>query len=1047
MQWLAQICVKRPVLAAVFMLAILVVGLAGYSQLGLEQLPNVDAAMVTITTTLTGAAPEEVESDITEKIEEAVSTIAGLDTLTSTSSEGVSVVSANFVLEKNGDVAAQEVRDQIDRILSDLPDGTKTPEVQKMDPASSPILYIALRSEKPLVEATEFADKKIRRQLEGISGVGQVKVVGGRQRQINVWLDPEALRSFGLTARDVQVAIASQNTSVPGGVISSGPVDQTLRVQGRVDSPAALAAIVVKQAGSRSLRVSDVARVEDGGEEESTIATLNGKRTLLLTVRKQSGENTVAVVDAVRSRLLEVEKTLPAGYRLQVIRDDSGVVRTSVAAVREHLILGALFASLIVLLFLGSIRGALVAAVAIPISIIGTFALMWWQGYTLNMITLLALALAVGIVIDDAIVVLENIFRFVDEKGMKPFPAAIAATKEIGLAVLATTLSLMAVFLPVAFMSGMAGRFMRGFGVTMAFAIAISLVVAFSLTPSLSARIIEPPEVGPDGKRLAARKSRLEQTVDRLYRPVERAYQAMLRWSLRHRWAVVTACALALLSTVPLGMAVNKSFMPENDEGQFQLTIRAPEGTSRASTSLVAERIATSLRALPGVVLTSTTIGNGSDQSANQATLYVLLTDPKERKETAEQIAQRARREVLDELPRDLEISLSQSSGPSSGVEYSLSGPDLHQIGVYAKQIVDALRKEPSAVDVTTSYVEGKPEIVVQLDRAKAADLGVAVSDVADTLRLLVGGLKVSTYAEGGEQYEVHMRAESRYRSDAEGLALVTVPSSLHGAVPLRDLVDLKNTSGPANVHRSGRQRQTSVSANIAVGHGQNETQAAIERIVSDLHLPAGYAVQASGFTREGGRTAVGFLVALALSVVFMYLVLAAQFESWLHPLTIMLALPLTVPFALLSILLFHGSLNVFSALGLFVLFGIVKKNSILQVDHTNTLRREGMPRFEAILKGNRDRLRPILMTTLAFVAGMLPLAFSRGIGAGQSQAIASIVIGGQTFSLLLTLLAVPVAYSLFDDAAVWMRKTFSFGKAVDRGEAEVDGSANQAGH
>jgi hydrophobe/amphiphile efflux-1 (HAE1) family protein len=1038
MQWLARICVKRPVFAAVLMLTILVVGLAGYRQLGLEQLPNIDAPMITITTTLTGAAPEEVESDITEKIEEAVSTVAGLDTLTSTSSEGVSIVSANFVLEKNGNVAAQEVRDQINRVLSDLPEGTKTPEVQKMDPASSPILYIALHTDAPLVEATEFADKKIRRQLESISGVGQVKVVGGRQRQINVWIDPTALRSYGLTARDVQTAISSQNTSVPGGVVSSGPIDQTLRVQGRVDSPAALAAIVVKQVGARSLRVSDVARVEDGGEEESTIATLDGKRTLLLTVRKQSGENTVAVVDGVRSRLQDIEKTFPAGYRLQVIRDDSGVVRTSVSAVKEHLILGALFASLVVVLFLGSLRGALVAALAIPVSIIGTFALMWWQGYTLNMITLLALALAVGIVIDDAIVVLENIFRFVSEKGMKPFPAAIAATKEIGLAVLATTLSLMAVFLPVAFMSGMAGRFMRGFGVTMAFAIGISLVVAFSLTPSLSARIIEPPEVGPDGERLAARKSALERFVDRLYHPIERAYQAMLRWSLRHRWAVVTACVLALLSTFPLGMAVNKSFMPENDEGQLQLTVRAPEGTSRGATSLIAERIATGLRGIPGVVLTSTTIGNSSDQSANEATLFVLLTDPKERKETAEQIVQRARREVLDVHSKGLEISLSQSSGPSSGVEYLVSGPDLRLIGVYAKKMVEALKQEPSAVDVTTSYVEGKPELVAQIDRAKAADLGVSVSDVADTLRLLVGGLDVSTYAERGEQYEVHLRAESRYRSDAEGLALVTVPSSLHGAVPLRDVVDLKSTSGPASVHRSGRQRQTSVSANIAVGHGQNEAQAAVERIVSDLHLPPGYAVQASGFTREGGRTAMAFIMALLLSVVFMYLVLAAQFESWLHPLTIMLALPLTIPFALLSILLFHGSLNVFSALGLFVLFGIVKKNSILQVDHTNALRREGMPRFEAILQGNRDRLRPILMTTIAFVAGMLPLALSRGIGAGQSQAIASIVIGGQTFSLLLTLLAVPVAYSLFDDAAAWMRERFSSGRPVDRGEGEI---------
>jgi HAE1 family hydrophobic/amphiphilic exporter-1 len=493
MQWLARICVKRPVFAAVLMLIIVVVGLAGYFQLGLDQFPSIDAPIVTITTTLEGAAPEEVESDITEKIEQGVSTIAGLDTLASTSSEGISVVSVTFSLDKNGDLATQEVRDQINRLLSDLPQGIRSPQVQKMDPSSSPIVTIALRSTQPLITTTEYADKTIRRQLEGIAGVGQVSVVGGSKRQLHVWLDPQALRAHGLTARDVQNAIATQNTSVPGGVVSAGPTDQTLRVQGRVESPAQLGEIVVKQLDDHPLRVSDLARVEDGGEEESTIATVNGERTLLLTVRKQSGENTVAVADALRTRLAQIERSLPSGYRMEIIRDGSEVVRTSVSTVKEHLILGAVFASLVVLLFLGSVRSALIAALAIPVSIIGTFALMWWQGFTLNMITLLALALAVGIVIDDAIVVLENIFRFVKQKGMKPFPAAVQATKEIGLAVLATTFSLMAVFLPVAFMSGISGRFMRGFGITMAFAIGVSMLVAFTLTPSLSARIISPP--------------------------------------------------------------------------------------------------------------------------------------------------------------------------------------------------------------------------------------------------------------------------------------------------------------------------------------------------------------------------------------------------------------------------------------------------------------------------------------------------------------------------------------------------------------------------
>jgi hydrophobe/amphiphile efflux-1 (HAE1) family protein len=1042
MQWLARICIKRPVFAAVLMLLIVVVGLAGYSQLGLDQFPNIDAPVVTITTTLEGAAPEEVESDITEKIEQAVSTIAGLDTLTSTSSEGISVVMVNFSLDKNGDLATQEVRDQVNRLLSDLPQGIRSPQVQKMDPSSSPIVTIALRSTQPLITATEYADKTIRRQLEGIAGVGQVSLVGGRKRQLHVWLDPQALRAHGLTARDVQNAMTTQNTSVPGGVVSAGPTDQTLRVQGRVESLAQLEAIVVKQLDGHPLRVSDLARVEDGGEEESTIATVNGARTLLLTVRKQSGENTVAVVDALRARLAQIDRSLPRGYRLEVIRDGSEVVRTSVSTVKEHLILGAVFASLVVLLFLGSIRGALIAALAIPVSIVGTFALMWWQGFTLNMITLLALALAVGIVIDDAIVVLENIFRFVRQKGMKPFPAAVQATKEIGLAVLATTFSLMAVFLPVAFMSGMSGRFMRGFGVTMAFAIGVSLLVAFTLTPSLSARIISPPRLDIDGKPLPPTRRSFERLIDRLYSPVERAYLAVLRWAMGHRWAVVLACVVAMAATVPLGMVVKKSFMPDNDEAQFEVTMRAPEGTSRSSTSLYAERIAAGLRALPGVVLTSTTIGNNSDESANEASIFVRLSDPADRDLTAIQLVERARDEVIVKQPKELRLSVSQSAGgPSNGVQYNLSGPDLRQLGVYSQRIVDQLKKVPAAVDVTSSFIEGKPELIAKIDRAKAADLGVSVSDIADTLRLLVGGLKVSTYAEGGEQYDIRARADQRYRADAEGLALVTVPSSLHGTVPLRDVVELRESSGPASIHRDSRQRQVTISANVSLGYGQNDVQTAMDRIVAQLQLPSGYQVSPSGFTREGGRTVKAFGVALLLSVVFMYLVLAAQFESWVHPISILLALPLTIPFALLSILIFGGSINIFSGLGLFVLFGIVKKNSILQVDHTNQLRDRGASRLDAILDANRDRLRPILMTTIAFVAGMLPLAFSRGIGAGQSTAIASVVMGGQTFSLLLTLVAVPVAYSLLDDLSGWLRRHLSARTTIDRGEGEIDGS------
>lgn len=1038
MESLVKLCVRRPIFSAVLALTIVVVGIAGFSQLGLDQFPKIDSPSVTITTRMAGASPEEIETDVTQKVEEAVSSISGLDSLESTSSDGVSSVRAQFVLEKSGDVAAQEVRDHVDRVLSELPDAAKKPEIQKMDPDAQAILHVALRTQRPIGEATEVADKKVKRLLQSVSGVGSVNVVGGRARQISVWVDPVALSARGLTAADVKGAIASGNTSIPGGTVQAGPTDSTLRVRGQVEEPAALGAIVVKQANGAPIRVRDVARIEDGYEEQTSVATVNGERTLLLTIRKQSGANTLEVVDEVRDRLGTIEKTLPEGYRLEVVRDGSGVVRTSVSTVEEHLVLGAILASLVVLLFLGSARSAAVAALAIPVSIVGTFALMWWQGFTLNMITLLALALAVGIVIDDAIVVLENIHRFVEEKGMKPFPAAIAATKDIGLAVLATTLSLMAVFLPVAFMSGMAGRFMRGFGVTMACAIGVSMLVSFTLTPALAARVVEPPADGATGGQ--RKKIRLERLVDRLYGPIERGYLALLRWVMARRWVVVVASVVTLASSVPLAAVVPKALLPENDEAQFQVSVRAPEGTSVESTLLVAERIAREVRAsIPGVRVTSTTIGD-NDGAANLARIYVGLTDPAERKESAVLLMERVRKEIVPHQAKELRVEVSEVSGVGGGnpnaISYTITGPDLKELARYAKTIVAELKKVQGAADVTSSYIDGKPELDAVLDRDRAADLGVSTGDVASTLLLTVGGQTVSTYSEGGEDYDVKLRAERAYRADAEGLGLITVPSTLRGPVPVRDVVQVRQTTGPSSIERESRQRRITITANAAPGYSQSDVSAPLGRIVDGLHLPAGYRAQPSGMTRETGKTISAFVGAFLLSFVFMYLVLAAQFESWLHPITILLSLPLTIPFALISLFLLNGSLNMFTGLGLFVLFGIVKKNSILQVDHANSLRREGMPRAEAVLRSNRDRLRPILMTTLAFVAGMVPLAFSKGIGAGQSRAIASVIIGGQSLSLLLTLVATPVFYTLFDDAAEWLHARLRRTDAADRGEA-----------
>jgi multidrug efflux pump subunit AcrB len=669
---------------------------------------------------------------------------------------------------------------------------------------------------------------------------------------------------------------------------------------------------------------------------------------------------------------------------------------------------------------------------------------MWLMGFTLNVITLLALALAVGIVIDDAIVVLENIVRYIEEKRIRPMPASIYATKEIGLAVLATTLSLLAVFLPVGFMNSIPGRFLRSFGLTMGISIAISLFVSFTLTPMLASRWLK-LDLRPEGERT---KGTLEKLVDVFYRPIERLYMKILgflftdgslrlrlmgspRWIVRRiafffdrRWIVGLAALASLVALGPLVKAVPKGFLPKNDEAQFEINIRTPEGTSLASTLLAAERVAREVREWNEVTATNLTIGDNQTKTPNLASIFVRLVPPDKRKLTQDQLQDRARQEIVSKLPKTWRTSVQVVAAFGGGafstatVQYTLTGPDLQKLGDYADAISKKLREVPGAVDIDTSMITGNPEVVAVVNRRKAADLGVNVLDVAAAGQILVGGMDVSRYAENGREYDIRVRAEEQFRSSPEVLALLTVPSSKLGSVPLLDVVDLKRGTSPSKIDRLARQRQVTFFANTKPGVGSAEVGAELEKIVAGMKLPAEYRFAPFGQSKEIKRTGQNFMIAFGLAFIFMYLILAAQFESWLHPVTILIALPLTVPFALVSLLIFKQSLDIFTMLGILVLFGVVKKNSILQIDHINQLRGQGLPRREAILQGNRDRLRPILMTTLAFVAGMLPLVTSKGIGAEFNRATAGPVVGGQILSLLLTLLATPIAYSLFDDAS-----------------------------
>ena len=1025
MQWLASISVRRPVFATVMILTIVVVGVLGYGKLNVDRFPNVDFPIISIITTLPGAAPEEVETELTDKIEEAVNTLGGIEELRSVSTEGVSQVFVTFTLDKDVNVAAQDVRDHVSLVLPDLPEGTKPPVIGKLDPDAAPVLFVSMESKQPIREVTELADHEVRQALESIAGVGQVSIVGGRARQVQVFVDPVKMRAAGISATEVQRAIVSQNVTIPGGAIETGPQRLTFRVRGRVNSVEAVGDIIVRNAENHSILVRDVATVVDGAEEPETAALVNGKPAVVLSIRKQSGENSVAVVDALRERMKELEPTLPLGTKLTVIRDNTESTRTSVNAVREHLVLGAILASLVVLIFLGNFRSTIIAALAIPTSIIGTFMLMSLLGFTLNVITLLALALAVGIVIDDAIVVLENIVRYVEEKRVRPMPAAIYATKEIGLAVLATTLSLLAVFLPVGFMNSIPGRFLRSFGLTMGAAIAISLFVSFTLTPMLASRWLR-LDTRPEGERT---KGRLERLVDIFYRPIERLYMKVLAYVVDRRWIVVVAAFATLGSCVPLMKAVPKGFLPRNDEAQFEISLRTPEGTSLLSTQLIAERVARTVREWPEVTATNVTIGDNATKTPNLASIFVRLVPPDQRKLTQAQLQDRARNEIVSKLPTTYRTSVLDVAAFGGGafstatVQYTLTGPSLVKLGEYADLISKKAKEIPGAVDIDTSMITGNPEIDAIVNRRKAADLGVNVLDVSAAGQILVGGLKISRYEENGREYDILLRADEQYRSSPEALSQLTVPSSKLGAVPLLDVVDLRRDASPSKIDRLSRQRQVTFFANTKPGVGSAEVGTALEKIVADQHLPPEYRFAPFGQSKEIKRTGQNFLIAFGMAFIFMYLILAAQFESWLHPVTILLALPLTVPFALISLLIFKQSLDIFTMLGILVLFGVVKKNSILQIDHINQLRREGYSRRDAILHGNRDRLRPILMTTLAFVAGMLPLVTSKGIGAEFNRATAGPVVGGQILSLLLTLLATPVAYSLFDDLSVKWKK------------------------
>ena len=1010
MHGLAQLCVRRPVFTTMLILALIVVGAFSYFSLGVDLFPKVDIPAVTVTVSDPGASPEEVETEITKKVEDAVNTISLIDDVRSTSSEGRSVVIVSFLLAKNGDIAAQEIQNKVNLIVADLPQTAKPPVVQKLDPDAAPVLQIAVSSPRSIRDLTLIADKRIKQQLENAKGVGEITILGGAKREIHVVVDPDKLRSYNLTVTDVFNAVRQQNLELPGGSLNAGAKEFTVRTTGKVIEPAQFNQIAIVNRNGYVVKISDIGYAEDSYEEPRTAARFDGIAAVTLVVSKQSGENTVATATEVKHRLKDISTLLPKDVHAEVVSDQSVFIEASVNNIRHHLIEGSIFASIIIFLFLANIRTTLIAAVAIPTSIISTFALMAAVGFTLNQITMLALTLMVGIVIDDAIIVLENIYRFMEEKGMSPFEAAIEGTRDIGFAVMATTLSLLAVFLPVGFMGGIVGRFMSSFGLTSAFAIAVSLLVSFTLTPMLCSRFVRKPEKDHGSKESF------------FFRILDRNYTKWLEWAMSHRKTVLLICGLVILSIVPLFMFVGKNFVPVDDQSQFNVLIRTPEGTSLAATTNLVERISQDIRQLPGVLHTLATAGGGSDRSVNNATTFVKLVDMDRRKLTQQQLMQRVR-DLLKQYPREIHASVELVNAISNGqsnadIQFFIQGPDLQKLTQFSDRLLAKMRTIPKFTDTDSTLRSGKPEVHVEIDRARAADLGVSVENIEQAINTLVAGQTASTFNTGDDQYDVVVRAQQLSRGTVEGLEKMTVPSTKRGSVGLDEVVAIRSGTGPSSINRLNRQRQVTLSGNMLAGGSQAGILGQVRDGAQTLGMGPEYLYGAAGMSKELQRTGYYFILAFSLTFIFMYIVLAAQFESFLHPITILLTLPLAVPFGIVSLLIANQSFNIFSGLGLLLLFGIVKKNAILQIDHMNGLRAAGLNRHDAILQANRDRLRPILMTTIALVAGMVPLVFSSGAGSSTNRTIGVMVAGGQLLCLVLTLLAVPVFYSIFEDIA-----------------------------
>jgi HAE1 family hydrophobic/amphiphilic exporter-1 len=1030
---LSAMAIRRPVFTTMLMLGLMVLGIFGYRRLPIDQFPEVDIPVVTVQTVYPGASPETIEREVSKRLEEAFNPVEGVDKITSISLEGVSQVIVEFDLGRDGDQASQDIRARIDAVRRTLPEDIEQPVVQKFDPSAQPIISLALSSRTtPIAELTTLADEGIRRQLESVSGVGQVQIAGGLAREVRVFIQPDRMQATGVSAQDVMGALQRQNLEVPAGRLESGSQEQLVRVTGRIVRPEQFGQVIVANRQGQPVRLADVARVEYGTEEERSLALVDGTRAVSMDVLKVSGANTVAVADGVNEAIARIQGALPRGTQLQVIRDNSVDIRRSVDDVIHELILGAFLTIVVVMLFLNDWKATAITALALPVSVVSSFILMSALGFTLNVLSLMALSLSIGILIDDAIVVIENIVRH-REMGKGRFEAAEVGTREIFLAVMATTLSVVAVFVPVAFMGGIIGRFFFQFGMTVAWAVLVSLFVSFTLTPMLAAwwgveahSASHTPSKNPITRVIAKFNAWFDRQA--------RKYRRVVEWALGHRKSTLGLAFLAFGGSVMLFPLIGGGFMPESDNSQFEVTFETPEGSSLSYTRQRAEEIGARLKAIPGVDYTYTTVGAGVTGTVTGGNVYVKLVKPDKREQSQDEVMVQARKSLTGLFGTTVAVlDAGGVGGAQKPLMVNLRGPDVAELQRISGQIAAKMKAIPGVVDIETSLGAPRPEFRIEVDRDVANDLALDVGQISGTVRPLLAGQTATTWQDPtGEERDVVVQVAPEQRRSLASLTALPVATGRRDAagaavtVPLGQIARIEQGTAPAQIDRQDLERVATVSAGTAPELSISEASSQITAAIADVQMPAGYAVTLGGETEQMQETVGYVLEAIILAIVLIFLILASQFESFTQPFAIMLSLPLSLIGVLLALLFTGDTFNMMSMIGLIMLLGLVVKNAILLVDNANERRAEGLDRRTALVEAGEVRLRPIMMTTLAMIFGMLPVAMAMGEGGGFRAPMARAVIGGLITSTLLTLVVVPVAYTYFDDFGGWMKRLFS---------------------